>query len=359
MRRAIALARRGEGHTMPNPPVGAVVLAHGRIQGEGYHSRAGGAHAEILALKSAGLSAKGSCLYVTLEPCCTTGRTGPCTKAIIKSGVKRVVIAARDPNPVHKGKGIRILKKAGIHVDEGVCSEESGILIKPFAKWITSGKPFLTLKLGMSIDGRIADRHGRSKWITSETSRAAVRTLRCSVDAILVGAGTAAHDNPSLLCSGSLKPFRIVVDSSGRLSTKSQLLDDRFANRTILATTQSCPVSRIREYSEKGAMVFILPSSSSGHVSLKALMTRLGKMGILHVLCEGGGTIANSLVSQDLVDEYLFFVAPIIMGGGDSVACVAGEGWPLASCPKLKFIGYGSSGDDIVLRAVPAGKKRT
>jgi len=358
MNQALAVARRGEGLTMPNPPVGAVVVSNGRVRGSGFHRRAGGAHAEILALKAAGRCAKGACLYVTLEPCCTRGKTGPCTDAVINSGIRRVVVAVRDPNPLHNGKGIGILRKAGIQVEEGVCREEAAALIRPFAKWITLGRPFLTLKLGISIDGRIADGKGRSKWITSAISRNTVRNLRRRVDAILIGAGTARKDDPGLLCRRTLPPFRIVVDSRGTLPLDAGLLNDPFACRTIVATTESCPAARRRLYSGKGAQVLVLPSSQGGRVSLNSLMRKLGKMGILHILCEGGGILARSLIAQDLVDEYLFFVAPAVIGGSDSVASVAGKGWSLASCPRFEFIDYRKSGADIEIRAIPARKRK-
>lgn len=352
MRQALDQARRGEGLTMPNPPVGAVLVRNGAVVGQGYHKRAGGPHAEIHALKSAGRCATGADLYVTLEPCSTTGRTGPCTEAIIKNRVKRVVIATRDPNPKHNGKGIAILQKAGIDVVENTCHDEAVELIRPFSKWITSRRPFVTLKLGMSLDGRIGDFRGRSRWITSSESRLAVMTLRRRSDAILVGAGTASADNPSLLCDREIEPLRVIVDSRGALSLGAKVLNDDFADRTIIATTSGCPKSKCDAYRKKGVMVLNLPAAD-GRVSIKALMIRLGRMGVLRVLCEGGGEIAHSLIRNKLVDEFVFFIAPMVIGGGKSVPAVGGRGWQLRSCPRIKFTKHVGSGDDIMIHAVP------
>ena len=197
MQRALRLARRGEGLTRPNPPVGAVAVKSGKIVGEGYHRRAGGPHAEVVALSKAGTKARGCTLYVTLEPCCTWGRTPPCTDLILSSGVRRVVVSVRDPNPRHSGRGLTLLRRKGIRVIEGVCAEEGMKLIAPFAKWIRRGLPYVTLKLGMSVDGKIADRKGRSRWITGPEARNKVHELRRRVDGILVGGGTVRNDDPS------------------------------------------------------------------------------------------------------------------------------------------------------------------
>ena len=352
MLQAIRLAQRGQGLTMPNPPVGAVIVLRGKIVGRGYHRRAGAPHAEIEALRSAGNLAHDAGLFVTLEPCCTQGRTGPCTDAIIQSGIKRVVVAVRDPNPKHNGRGIRILKNAGIDVTEGVCSLEAASLLKPFTKWITTKKPFLTLKLGVSLDGKIADNKGKSRWITSESSRADVKKLRGRVDAILIGSGTAVSDNPSLLGGRAKQPFRVIVDSRGTLPPSAKVLNDGYVDRTIIATTERCPDRKKKQYAGKGAQVWMLPVDH-GHVALRALLNRMGHDGILHVLCEGGVEIAFDLIKHGLVDEYLFYVAPIIIGGKNSTPSVAGKGWPLDSCPRLKFIESGKLGNDLLVRAVP------
>jgi len=354
MRKTLSLARKGGGLTRPNPPVGALVVKNGREQGSGFHTRAGGPHAEVIALAAAGAAAKGATLYVTLEPCSTIGRTPPCTDLIVQSGVSRVVLAVRDPNPKHDGRGIAILKKSGVSVSEGVCKVEGDELIAPFAKWIVTGRPYLTLKLGMSLDGRIADHAGRSKWITCESSRKIVQDIRCGADAVLVGSNTACADDPSLLCERRKDNnlLRIVVDSSGKLPPTARLLNDAHSSRTIVATTRLCSGKRQKLYRSKGVEVMELPMIN-GHVSLDALSRALGKLGLLHVICEGGGELAYTLVKAGLVDEYVFFVAPRIIGGLTSFPAVAGKGWLLRAAPKLQFISHTSVGADIMIKAVP------
>jgi diaminohydroxyphosphoribosylaminopyrimidine deaminase/5-amino-6-(5-phosphoribosylamino)uracil reductase len=234
MREALALARRGVGRTRPNPPVGAVVVRDGRVVGRGFHRRAGMAHAEVEALRDAGGAAAGATLYVTLEPCSSWGRTGPCTEAIVAAGIRRVVVAARDPNPKHAGRGFRILRRAGVAVATGVLAAEGRELLAPFSRWVETGLPWVTLKLGMSVDGRLADATGRSQWITSPASRARVQDMRRTADAIIVGVGTALADDPSLTCRRypASKPWRVIVDSRGRLPLKARVLTDGAAGRT-------------------------------------------------------------------------------------------------------------------------------
>jgi len=337
-----------------NPPVGAVVVSKGEIVGEGYHRQAGGPHAEAFALRSAGKKAKGATLYVTLEPCSTYGRTGPCTKLIIASRIRKIVIAVRDPNPAHRGRGIAILKKAGIKVVEGVCREEALTILKPFAKWITTGTPYITLKLGMSIDGRIADINRKSRWITSLSSRRNVLKLRQRVDAIMVGAGTVSADNPSLTCNRVLKPLRIIFDSRKSLSCRAIVFNDEHVARTVLVTSDECSDIKYRKFIPKGLRTWKFRSNICGQVPLNKVVSRLGKMGIMHVLCEGGGELAASLIRLGLVDEYLFFIAPIVLGGRNSVPSIGGSGWPLKSSPRLQFVEFNRSGDDIVICARPS-----
>lgn len=354
MRRALDLARRAEGCTRPNPPVGAVVVHAGIEVGAGYHRVAGGPHAEVYALLKAGARANGATLYVTLEPCSTFGRTPPCTDMILRSGISEVVVALRDPNPLHHGRGLAILRRHGIHVKVGVCAEDARQLIAPFTKWVTTGLPYVTLKLGMTLDGRIADSKGCSKWITSSISRSVVRNLRSKVDAILVGARTACVDDPSLLPSRRRRVplFRIVVDSRGRVSPNAKLFSDGFAHNTIVATTEACSSTRRRSYEASGAQVLVLPGTP-GRVSLTALVKRLGAMGLLHVMCEGGAELAAGLVRAGLVDELLFFVAPRLLGGRNSLPAITGKGWPLDQGPWFRFVQSQRSGRDILLRAVP------
>ena len=359
MRQAIGLASRGIGRTSPNPAVGAIVVKGGRIVGRGWHRRAGADHAEVEALREAGPRAAGATLYVTLEPCCTWGRTPPCTAAIVRGGISRVVAAVRDPNPKHRGRGLAILRRAGLRVTEGVCPREARQLIVPFAKWITTGMPYVTLKLATSLDGKIADSAGKSKWISSPQSRAIVMTLRRRADAVLVGSGTVLADDPSLLPgrrSGG-RPVRVVADSVGSVPLSAQILNDCRANRTLIATTARCPAARAAAYVGKGAAVWRLPARN-GRVSLRALFRKMAAAGIVHVLCEGGGTVAETLVRENLVDEYVLFIAPRIIGGRSAVAAVAGKGWPLARAPRLRITEVrNTGGGDLLLRLVDANER--
>ncbi len=354
MQRALELAWRGAGRTRPNPPVGAVVVNGGRLVGEGWHRRAGGPHAEVEALRRAGAQAAGGTLYVTLEPCSTQGRTPPCTERILAAGVARVVTAVRDPNPAHNGRGIRLLKRRGLAVTEGVGAAGATSLLRPFAKWITTGRPFVTLKMGMTLDGRIADAAGRSKWITSPASRRLVQELRRHCDAIMVGAGTVRRDNPSLSLLGaaaSAGPLRLLVDACGCLAPGARVLADGAASRTIIATTAACPAQTRAAYAGAGATVWPL-AARRGRVSLKALVRRAGKAGLLHVLCEGGAEMAAELIDQDLVDECVIFVAPTILGG-QALPVVTGRGYTLAGARKLVFTEMQRVGTDIMIKAVP------
>ena len=352
---ALSLARKGEGSTRPNPPVGAVVVRHGRLVGAGYHHRAGEPHAEILAMRQAGKRAAGATLYVTLEPCCTRGRTGPCTEAVVASRLRRVVTAIADPNPKHKGRGIRRLRAAGILVRTGVLADEARSLLRPFAKWILARRPFLTLKLGLTLDGRIADAKGRSKWITSASARTWVRRLRRRVDAVVVGAGTARLDDPTLLSivRGKARNLRVIVASDGSLPSRLRVFSDGLADRTIVATTRRCPKARARRIRESGARLWVLPADAAGDVRLSALLDRLGREDCLHVLAEGGGHLAAGLIRGRLVDEYRLLYAGRFLGG-DATPGVAGKGWRLQTSPRVRIVSVERLGSDVMMTAVPS-----
>lgn len=327
MQRALALARRGEGLTRPNPPVGAVLVQNGKIIAEGFHKKAGGPHAEVNCLKSAIGNLQSAILYVTLEPCSTYGRTPPCTDMILSNGISRVVIGAKDPNPAHAGRGIRILRRAGVEVITGVCRAEAEMLIAPFAKRILTGMPYVTLKLAATVDGRIADSSGKSKWITGPQARAKVQELRRSADAIMVGAGTVRSDDPSLLPrpAKGRTPWRVIVGST--LQANAKVLTDEASGQTLVM---------------------------SG--SLRKILCDLGKRGVMHVLCEGGGELAGSLVRAGLVDEFALFVAPSMLGG-DGVPMFGSEGWPLTKMPLLSFQTLEKCGKDVFIRALPLRRK--
>ena len=363
MRRALALARRAEGATRPNPPVGALIVRDGAVLGRGWHHRAGAPHAEVEAFLDAerrGADVRGATLYVTLEPCSTTGRTPPCTDRILASGVRRVVVGSVDANPLHAGRGLRILRDAGIEVVSGILASETDALLAPFFHWIRSRTPYVTLKMAASLDGAIADASGASKWISCEASRHAVQRLRRSADAVLVGANTALADDPSLLCRLPGAPSdgirRIVVDSSGRLPVRLRLFSDGHAAATAVATTDRCP-ARVRDaWAAAGAQVWILPADPDGRVSLPDLLRRAGEAGLLHLLCEGGATLAGALVAQGLVNRLLLFVAPIVLGAR-SASVFGNLPIPLASAPRFDFSPPRRSGSDILLVGTPAASR--
>ncbi len=354
MTEALKLAYRGLGHTRPNPPVGAILVSHGRKISAGYHSCPGKAHAEVKAITKAGARARGAVLYVTLEPCSTTGRTPPCTDAIIRSGISRVVFATEDSNPVNRKKGGTILRRKGISVDSGCMKVEVERMLGPYRKWSVTNIPYVTLKLGMTIDGKIADHRYHSKWITGEQSRQMVGKIRRKVDAILVGSATATRDNPGLN-DGSKdqgRLLRIVTDTHGRTPQSGKIfrMDDPMC--TIIATTSTCNESRRQQYRQCGAKVWQFPKSR-GMVSLNALMKRLGKEGVHHVLCEGGGMLAAGLLEDGLVDECLFFLAPSILGGGRSRPAVGGRERTLNEALRLDFSDVTRVGQDLAVIAFP------
>ncbi len=357
MREALTLARRGEGRTRPNPPVGAVVVRGGRVVGRGYHHRAGAPHAEIEALRDAGPAARGATLYVTLEPCSTQGRTGPCTAAIRAAGVRRVVVSVPDPNPAHAGRGLRMLRRAGLTVVSGVAAEAGAALIEPFAKWIATGRPLVTLKLGISADGRIADAAGRSRWITSPASRRRVQAWRRGADALMVGVGTARADDPALTCRAPRPsaPWRVIVDSRGRLPLASRVLTDGHAGRTLVATTALSPPRRREAYGRLGAEALVLPRARGGGVDLNALIANLGARGCLQVMCEGGGTLAHALLRAGLVDRLVLVLAPMVLGAGRALAAIHGPGWRLDQAPRLQWLAAERIGPDLCLRAAVIG----
>lgn len=305
MRLAIDLAKKGEGLTNPNPAVGAVIVKNGRIVGRGYHKRCGLPHAEACALDDAGGRARNADLYVTLEPCIHFGRTPPCADAIIRSGIKRVVIAMKDPNPVNRGKGIKRLRRSGIKTAVGIMEKEAMAFNRPFIKFMRTGMPYVTVKMAESLDGKIATGAGDSKWITGDDSRRYVHDLRARVDAVMVGANTANTDDPTLLSRTSKckQPIRVVV--GGKFG--------KTKNAKIFSTAARSPV-------------LIAATKHGGRVDLKDLFKKLGLMGAIHVLVEGGGELVASLIKNRLVDELLFFIAPKIIGGRDALTPVEGEG---------------------------------
>ncbi|MCP4584273.1 MAG: bifunctional diaminohydroxyphosphoribosylaminopyrimidine deaminase/5-amino-6-(5-phosphoribosylamino)uracil reductase RibD [candidate division Zixibacteria bacterium] len=316
MAQALKLAARGKGFTSPNPAVGCVIVKNGRVIAGDYHHEAGLPHAEALALNQAGAAAKNADLYVTLEPCCSYGRTPPCTEAIIKAGIKRVFIGTIDPNPAVNGRGIEILVHAGIEVETGVLRKRCESLIRSYIKFITTGLPLVTIKYAQSLDGRIAAKSGASQWISSPGSLKFAHQLRSWHDAILVGANTANHDDPQLtvrLVKGN-NPVRIVLSGSGLVEPGLKLFHDK-VTKTILATSRKG--RKLFEDSKGNCDMMTLPIKV-GELNLRALLEKLAKRGITSLLIEGGSGVITSFIKQNLVDRMIIVSAPIIIGDGIS-----------------------------------------
>lgn len=353
MRRALVLAKRGK--TSPNPMVGAIVVKDGKIVGEGYHRKAGEAHAEVVALEMAGKLAKGAELYVTLEPCSHFGRTPPCTKAIIASGIKSVVAAMVDPNPKVAGNGLAELEAAGIKTSVGLLEDKARKLNERFIKYITTGMPFVTLKLAMTLDGKIAAQSGDSKWISCADSRKMVHRLRERTDAILVGIGTVLADNPELTARiGNRKsyPARVIADSRARIPVDAKILSQP-KGETIIAVSTGAPENKLVKLKQAGARI-IEVAGSNGQVDLSALMKELGRMQIASVLIEGGGNIAASALSAGIVDKILVFIAPKIVGGKSAKTPVEGLGaLSMTDALRLENMSVKKIGCDILVEAYP------
>lgn len=319
MRRALALARRGQGRVEPNPMVGCVIVKNGRVVGEGCHRVFGGPHAEANALAAAGRAAQGATAYVTLEPCCHQGKTPPCTKALIAARVRRVIAATRDPNPLVSGKGLRQLGAAGIRTGVGLLAEEAERQIAPFSTVQSLKRPYFTLKWAQSIDGKIATRSGDSRWITSLASRREAHRLRARVDAIVVGVETVLHDNPDLTARYA-RPIRIatrvVLDSELRTPVKSRLVRTAKETPTLIATTSKGAArhSQRSKLESAGCEIVVLKSGPGG-IALVALARELHRRKMTNVMVEGGGRVLGGFVDSGLADEALIFVAPRLIGG--------------------------------------------
>ena len=353
MLQAIELARRARGRTSPNPMVGAVVVRDGRILAEGYHRRAGEPHAEAEALRKAGSSAQGATLYINLEPCCHWGRTPPCTRAIINAAIRQVHMAMLDPNPLVNGRGKAELEAAGIITHVGLCERRARRLNEAFIKYITTGRPFVTAKFAMSLDGKIATHSGESRWITGSAARERAHTLRDTNDAIMVGVNTVLTDDPRLTTRLDKPdihhPLRVVVDTRGRIPLEAQMLTLGQPAETLVATTELMPEEKRRQLEERGAKVLILPLKE-GRVDLAALMDALGSMEVVSLLVEGGGTLLGSLFSEGLMDKVLAFIAPKIIGGEGAPTPVEGEGVArITDALELESVEVERVGSDILV----------
>jgi diaminohydroxyphosphoribosylaminopyrimidine deaminase/5-amino-6-(5-phosphoribosylamino)uracil reductase len=352
--RAIALAERGRGIVSPNPMVGALVVdAAGRVVGQGWHEGPGRDHAEVVALREAGETARGATLYTSLEPCSHFGRTPPCTRAVIAAGISRVVAALRDPNPAVDGSGFRELGAAGIEVREGVLAEEAARQNEAFAKHVRTGLPFVVWKMAASLDGKVAARDGSSRWITGEAARADVHRLRAWSDAIVVGAGTALVDDPSLTVREpgyrGAPPIRVLVDARGRVAPTGDLFDDEAP--TLVATTELATADRVDAWREAGAEV-VAYRSEGGLVPIGELLADLGKRDVQGVLLEGGPTLAFSAIEEGLVDTVIVYLAPRLIGGVDAPAVLGGRGFaPVANALRLRVRSFDRIGDDLRVEA--------
>ena len=387
MRLALRLARRGYGMTSPNPMVGAVLVKGGKIVGRGWHRRAGLPHAEIEALGDAqkrGHSPRGATLYVTLEPCCTHGRTPPCTDAIIAAGIRRVVIGAVDPNPKHAGKGFRILKRAGIEVTKAESSPRDGRtaqraiptriadectrLNEAFNHWIVHRTPFVTVKAAMTLDGKIATASGESKWITGEKARACGMKLRQGADAILVGVNTILADDPSLTARVKMedgrwkmaKPVRrVILDSMARTPLTARVVSDKHVLMTTVVVSKHAPKKRVAAMSKR-VNVLVAPAARpstldprlSTRIDLRWLVKKLGAENVTRLLVEGGGEVNASFLLAGFAQRVTFFYAPKILGGRDSRPAVAGDGaLRLDEIVELREVEWRRIGEDLLLTA--------
>lgn len=355
METAFALAELGRGRTNPNPLVGAVIVKGGKVIGEGWHAKAGGPHAEIEALRLAGETARGATLYVTLEPCCHQGRTGPCTKAIIEAGIKEVVIGIPDPNPLVAGKGVKALKDAGLAVSIAN-SEKMARQNEVYFKYITTKKPFVLVKIAMSLDAKIAAARGARSQLTDTKAQLEVHILRNEYQAVLVGVGTILVDDPMLNCRleriDVRQPFRVIVDSRGRIPLESRVVRTAGEAPVIIATTGEMSAGRRRDLEAAGVEVLICGANERGQVDLDDLLARLGERELTSVLVEGGALLNEELLAEELADKILMFMAPLIIGGPDSVPVVAGarpimRKWQTDKCRLI--------GNDVMLQIYPKG----
>lgn len=331
MHRALELAERGRGLVSPNPLVGAVVVRDGEVVGEGWHEGPGHPHAEIVALDAAGQRARGADLYVSLEPCSHYGRTPPCAPRVGASGVVRVVAAVEDPNPLVSGEGFAHLRQAGVEIRVGALAERAMRQNEAFFKHVRTRLPFVTLKMAASLDGKAAARDGSSRWITGERARAEVHRMRAAADAILVGAGTAFRDDPSLTVRDpeyrGRPKLRVVVDGRGIVPETNRIFSDGLAP-SMVATSEGAPRERRDAWRRAGAEVLVLDDAGSALIPLDDLLLELGKRDVQHVLIEGGPTIAWEAVQRDLVDKVVLFFAPVLVGGEAAPSVLMGGGTP-------------------------------
>jgi diaminohydroxyphosphoribosylaminopyrimidine deaminase/5-amino-6-(5-phosphoribosylamino)uracil reductase len=358
MRAALREARKGLGRTSPNPAVGAVIVRDGKIIASSYHKRAGSSHAEVEALaKIGGRGKKNDTLYVTLEPCNHHGRTPPCTEAILNSGIKKLVVGTKDPNPKVSGGGCEILTEKGVKVRTGILEAECRRLNEAFFKFATTGRPFVVAKSALTMDGWSATATGHSRWVTNEKSRQFVHRLRDRLDGVLVGVGTVLADDPMLttrLKRGVGKdPVRVIVDTDLRIPEKAKVLNSHSSAPTLVAVGPDVPPERLRRTERNGVINLACPTTEGG-IDLAALMDILGGMDITSLLVEGGSAIMGSVIRQRLVDKFYIFKAPKILGGNDGIPMASGPGpRNMDGCLRLRDVKVRRFGDDILVRGYP------
>lgn len=357
MRLALELAKKAQGETWPNPMVGAVVVRSGKIVGRGFHKKAGLPHAEAIALKQAGRLSRGATLYVTLEPCAHFGRTPPCARAIYAAGIRRVVAAMTDPNPKTLRRGLRWLKGRGIQTAVGVLEEESRRINRPFITRVTLQRPFVTVKVAQSLDGKIATKSGRSQWISSPQARRWAQRLRGRMDAILVGVETILKDDPRLTLRTSKvaprtskkQPLKVVLDSKLRTPPMARIFDSRTS--VLIATTRAASRSREKKLRQSGAEVMRFPTKA-GKTDLRALLRELSFREVTQLLIEGGGEVVASAFSAKAVDRIAFVVAPILIGGREAPTAFEGEGIAsLHQAIRLRNVEVQTLGPDLLVTA--------
>jgi len=358
MKVALRLAKKGIGRTSPNPVVGAVIVRNGEVIASGYHKRAGAPHAEIEALAKIGEKVReGDTLYVTLEPCHHHGRTPPCTEAILRSGLKRVVVGMKDPNPNVTGGGCEFLGQKGVEVRVGVFESACRRLNEFFLKFVTTGRPFVMAKTALTMDGWTATSTGHSRWVTGERSRQFVHRLRDQVDALMVGIGTILADDPSLTTRlknrAGKDPLRIVVDTHLRIPQNARVLHVDSPAKTLVAVGEGVSENRLKTIQKNGVSTLICPKRK-GRIDLTALMDMLGTKSITSVLLEGGSTLMGAMIRESLVDKFLFFKAPKVLGGDDGMPMAAGPGpQTMEGCLWLNDLETRRLGDDLLVVGYP------
>ncbi len=360
MRQALALAKLALGQVSPNPAVGAVIVKDGEIVGQGYTQPPGGAHAEIMALRQAGELARGAQMYVSLEPCCHFGRTPPCTRSIIAAGVAEVHMAMIDPNPVVAGRGEEDLQKEGIRTSVGQHEDEARTINEAYIKHIRTGLPFVTAKFAASLDGKIATRTGDSRWITGNEARKYVQYLRYTADVIMVGANTVLVDDPYLTCrygetGGAVKkqPLRVIVDGLGRVPPTARVFHE--PGKVAVAVSLDAGDAAKDSLRQAGAEVLEMPGRD-GQVDMASVLATLGQRQVTSILAEGGGVLLGSLFDAGLVDKVVVFLAPMIIGGAEARASVAGNGVArIADAIRLDRVSVEQFGDDLMVTGYVPG----